>query len=352
MNEPIATAAPAGRSGVAVATGIGACVLVVMALYLASAVFAPLTIALLIMAMVWPLQERLERRLPKLVALAISVVATIVVIGGLLLLAIWGFSRVGRYAVAEAAQFQQFYTGVVAWLQDHGIEASSLWAEHFNASAMIRVIQQITARINGVLGFGVVVLIYVILGLLEVRDFGDRFRALRNRELGSLLYAGSARTAAKLRRYMWVRTQMSLVTGALVSCFILACGLPLAMEWGVMAFVLNYIPFIGPLIATVLPTVFATVQFQSWQMAVVVFAGLNLVQFLVGSYLEPRVAGKVLSMSPLLVLFAVFFWMFLWGLTGAFIGIPIVIAGLTLCEESTSGRWVSDLFGAGPEAAK
>jgi predicted PurR-regulated permease PerM len=139
---------------------------------------------------------------------------------------------------------------------------------------------------------------------------------------------------------------MSVVTGVLVWGFISICGLPLAQEWGVIAFAFNYIPFIGPFVATVLPILFAVAQFAAWQNAIIVFACLNLIQFLVGSYLEPRIAGGVLSMSPFMVLFAVFFWTFLWGIAGAFIGVPIAIAVLTLCEQHTSSRWVPELLGA------
>jgi AI-2 transport protein TqsA len=95
----------------------------------------------------------------------------------------------------------------------------------------------------------------------------------------------------------------------------------------------------------VFPTLFAIAQFESWQVAVLVFACLNLIQFLVGSYLEPRIAGTALSISPFLVLFAVFFWTFVWGIAGAFIGVPIVIAALTLCEQHPSSRWIADLLG-------
>jgi AI-2 transport protein TqsA len=150
---------------------------------------------------------------------------------------------------------------------------------------------------------------------------------------------------------MWVRTLMSVLTGALVWLFALAVGLPLAAEWGVIAFALNYIPFIGPFIATLFPTLFAIAQFSSWQMAVVVFACLNLIQFLVGSYLEPRIAGNALAISPFLVLLAVFFWTFVWGISGAFIGVPIVIAALTLCAQYPRTRWIAELMG-GPGAER
>jgi len=135
---------------------------------------------------------------------------------------------------------------------------------------------------------------------------------------------------------------MSATTGLLVWAFASAAGLQLAAEWGV--FVLNYIPVIGPLAATVFPTLFAIAQFETWQMAAFVFGCLNLIQFVVGRYLEPRNAGGALSLSPFLVLFAVFFWAFLWGIAGAFIGVPIVIAAMTICEQHPSSRWVADLF--------
>jgi len=101
-------------------------------------------------------------------------------------------------------------------------------------------------------------------------------------------------------------------------------------------------------VATLLPTLFAVAQFESWQMAVAVFAGMNIIQFFSGSYIEPRIAGKALSMSPFLVLLAVFFWAFMWGLPGAFIGVPLVIAALTICEHNESSRWVARLLSGRP----
>jgi AI-2 transport protein TqsA len=99
----------------------------------------------------------------------------------------------------------------------------------------------------------------------------------------------------------------------------------------VIAFVLNFIPFIGSFVATLLPTLFAAAQFESLYSALVIFVDLNLLQFVIGSYIEPRVAGTAVSVSPFMVLFAVFFWGALWGIAGAFIGVPILIAVATLC---------------------
>ena len=105
-----------------------------------------------------------------------------------------------------------------------------------------------------IIGFWLVVLVYVILGLLEVDDAGRRIRAMQNREAAHALLEGSVASAAKFRRYLLIRTQMSVATGVFVWALASVTGLQFAAEWGVIAFALNYIPFIGPFIATVFPT--------------------------------------------------------------------------------------------------
>jgi AI-2 transport protein TqsA len=351
MNAPVEPAGTRSDRGLRAAVILCATVIVLTALYFTGSIFAPLAFAMLIIAVMWPLQERLQARLPKLVALFLTMLATVVILAAFVSLIAWGFGRVGRFVVADAPRFQFLYGQVAEWLEGHGIVLAGLWAEHFNVGRLIALFQQLTVRLNGMLSFSLVMLIYVLLGLLEVDEFADRLRAPSAGEFGRIVLAGGAETAAKLRRYMWVRTLMSVLTGALVWLFALAVGLPLAAEWGVIAFALNYIPFIGPFIATLFPTLFAIAQFSSWQMAVVVFACLNLIQFLVGSYLEPRIAGNALAISPFLVLFAVFFWTFVWGISGAFIGVPIVIAALTLCAQYPRTRWIAELMG-GPGAER
>ena len=166
---------------------------------------------------------------------------------------------------------------------------------------------------------------------MEVGDLSRKAQAFIAPEAARMLLSATADTARKFRKYMAVRTQMSLATGLLVGVFAWVTGLQFAAEWGVIAFALNYIPFIGPFVATLFPTLLAMAQFASWQAVLGVFVCLNIIQFVIGSYVEPRVSGNVLSISPMVVLFAVFFWTFLWGLYGAFIGVPIAIAALTFC---------------------
>ena len=335
-----------GKASSGAAATLIAVVVIFAAIYLAGSVFAPVAFALFIIALVWPLQSLLQSYLPKLLALAIVILVTVVLFVAFASLIVWGFSRVARWVVSDAARYQVLYDQVAVWLESHGIAIAGLWAEHFNVGWLIRALREITGLINATTRFWVVVLVYVVLGLLEVEDIGCRIEAMDNRETSRVLLDGSLATAVKFRRYMLVRTLMSLMTGALVWGFVRFAGLPLAIEWGVVAFALNYIPFIGPFVATVFPTLFALAQFASWQAALAVFAGLNLIQFVVGSYIEPRLFGRALAISPFVVLFAVFFWAFVWGLFGAFIGVPVTIAVLTFSAQHPSTRWLADLLGS------
>jgi predicted PurR-regulated permease PerM len=331
--------------------GIIAAVLLAAAASQGSTVFAPLALALFIIAIVWPLQRWLQSRMPKLLALSITMVVTVAVCLAFASLAIWGFGRVGRSLIADTARYQALYDSMVTWLDGHGVSIAGLWAEHFNVAWLLRATQYITGRVNTTFSFWLITLIYVILGLLEVDDMRRKIEALDNREAARVLLDGSTATAARFRKYILVRTQMSAMTGLLVGAFAWITGLQFAVEWGMIAFTLNYIPFIGPFIATLFPTLLAMTQFDSWQAVLGVFVCLNIIQFVVGSYIEPRVSGTMLSISPFLVLFAIFFWTFLWGLFGTFIGVPIALAILTFCGQHPSSRWLADLLG-GPGQTK
>lgn len=329
--------------------GLIAVILVFAALDLTSTIFAPVACAFFIIALAWPMQTALQARMPQLLALAIvvSVITAVFLVFGSVVA--WGFGRIARYLIADAARFQAIYEQITLWLEGHGVVVAGIWAEHFNVRWLIRAMQEVTGRVNTTVTFWLVVLVYVILGLLEVETIARKIRSLTSAATARILIDGSAITAAKFRRYMVIRTVMSVATGAFVWALVSMTGLDLAVEWGVIAFALNYIPFIGPFIATVFPTLFALAQFASWQTALWVFAGLNVIQFVIGSYIEPRVSGTALAISPFVVLFSVFFWTYFWGLFGAFIGVPVTIALLTYCAQHPSSQWIAELFGAPDE---
>ena len=325
---------------------ICAAILTLAGLWAASAVMMPVTFALFIIALVWPLQRRMLAVLPQVIAVLATAAVALLAIGGGGWLIVWGFGGVAQWVIANAARLQSLYMHAADLLERLGLYAAELFAEQVNVLWLVQVLRAIGGSLQGVLSFSIVTFVFVILGLLEVEALGRRLRRIGDGQLGAATIDAATEIAARLQTYMLVRFGMSVLTGLGFWAFAAAYGLQLQREWGVIAFVLNFIPFIGSFVATLLPTLFAAAQFESLSSALGMFLGLNLLQFLVGSYIEPRVAGRALSVSPFMVLFAVFFWGMLWGIFGAFIGVPILIALAAVCARHPPARAVAVLLSA------
>ncbi len=335
--------------------------LVIETLYFANTVFEPIAFALFAIIIVWPLQKALETRLPRGLALLVTVFATLGVVVALASLVAWGGGQIAQWASQNFDRLQSHYAEATQWLERHDIFIASTVAEHFNASSLFGVFAEIANRLNSLVAFSLLVFLFLAMGLLETDEFKANLRSLEEKPKaawltaahethGDRLIAAGGTIGRKFRQYMLVRSLASVLTGVVVWAFSLAVGLELAAAWGVLAFALNYIPLIGTLISTVLPTLFAFAQTGSWELPALVLVVLSVVQFVIGSYVEPVFTAKTLAISPFVVMFAVFFWGFIWGLPGTFIGVPILIAILTVCEQYPSARWIPILLsGRAPE---
>jgi predicted PurR-regulated permease PerM len=327
---------------------ICAIILLTTALYFASSVFAPLAFALFILAIVWPLQHALEERLPKAVALLLTLCITILVVLVFASMIAWALSAVGDWLLNNVQRFQALYLQATKWLEEQGIFVAGILAERFDVMWLVRLFQEIARRLNRLAGFAILVFVFLMMALLEVEQFRQKLASLDKGGTSAKLIAAISETAAKFRRYMLVRTLLSMLTGITIWGFALLTGLEPAVAWGLLAFALNYIPFIGSFVATLLPAVFAIAQLDTWQAVILVFVGLAAIQFLIGNYIEPLVAGAALSISPLVVVFAVFFFGLLWGIPGALIGVPIVLTVIAICAQFPSSRWVATLLSGAP----
>ncbi|MER8791778.1 AI-2E family transporter [Mesorhizobium sp. M0983] len=325
-------------------------VLVVALVYFARAIFMPLAFSLFVIALVWPIQAALQKRVARPLALLITLLFTITVIVVVGSAIVWGFSKLAQWLFYNSDRLQTIYANWATWLEGHGIAVAGAIEEHFNVTWLVGVTQGLIGRLNSTAGLTLLACIFVMLGLLEADDFRNRLCLASAQPYGELLLQISGEIGSKVRRFMIIRSIASVFTGVVVWMFALVAGLELATAWGAMAFALNYIPFIGPLTATIFPTLFAIAQSGSWQLALVVFIGLNVIQFVIGSYLEPSLAGASLAISPFAVVFAVFFWSFMWGLPGAFIGVPILIVVVTYCAHEPSKRWIAALLSGGQRA--
>ena len=284
--------------------------------------------------------------LPQVIAVPATVATVLLVVGVAGWLVIWGFGGIAQWVIANSARLQGLYMHAADVLEQRGLYAAELFAQQINVLWLVQILRAVGGSLQGVFSFSIVTFVFVILGLLEVEPLGRRLRRIGDARVGAAAIDAATEIAARLQTYMLVRFGMSVVTGLALWAFVAAYGLELQSEWGVIAFVLNFIPFIGSFVATLLPTLFAAAQFESLSAAFVVFIALNLLQFAIGSYIEPRVAGTAVSVSPFMVLFAVFFWGMLWGIAGAFIGVPILITLAALCARYPASRPIAVLLSA------
>jgi AI-2 transport protein TqsA len=310
-------------------------------------VIEPAVFAVFIIVIAWPMQKALEPALGKGVALSLTVLFTCSIVLALVALIVWSGGAVAYWVRQNLDRVQDSLFASTSWLEEHDISIFTLLSERFDSAALVEILRTVAVRANTVLAFALIVLVYVILGLAEADSFRSRIASLGNRETSERLLSGGRKISEKFRAYVFVRTIASIATGLAVWILTRQMGVELAAAWGVLAFALNYLPYIGSFFIVTLPPAFAFVQMGSWGAPLTVLLGLIAINFVIGSLLEPTFSGATLSISPPVVLFAIILWTFIWGALGAFLGVPLAIAALTLSEEFPSTRWVSELLSGG-----
>jgi AI-2 transport protein TqsA len=318
--------------------------LVITAANLAQPIIEPVVFAIFIIALIWPLQKAIQSRVPKALALLVTVLLTLGIILALSSLIAWGGREVADWIRGNLADVQETFVSSTKWLEEHDIFVLALVTEHFNTAWLVNLFQVVLVRVNLLVAFALLVFIYVIMGLAETKGFQKKIASLKNENASRRLLQASEQIAQKFRRYMIVRTIASIATGFAVWCFAHVVGLELAAALGILSFALNYLPYIGALAAIVFPTLFAVVQFGSGEMVMFVLIGLMVIRFVIGSLIEPVFSGSALAISPPVVVFAIVLWSFLWGVPGTFIGVPLAIAFLTLCEQFPTSRWIATML--------
>jgi predicted PurR-regulated permease PerM len=151
---------------------------------------------------------------------------------------------------------------------------------------------------------------------------------------------------AQTRKYILIKTALSLANGLIVWVVLAIFGVEFAPLFGFMAFVLNFIPDIGSLVATVLRVGFAFFQFGTfWTpfLILVITVGLDSI---LGYFLEPKIMGKGLGLSPLLVFFSLLFWGWLWGIPGMILSVPLTAVIKIVCQNVPALRPVAVLMGS------
>jgi AI-2 transport protein TqsA len=149
---------------------------------------------------------------------------------------------------------------------------------------------------------------------------------------------------ADIETYVWVQTVTGLMIAGASAAVMFAVGLDNAWFWTILLFLLCFIPMIGVTVGSIVPALFALLQFPSWWQAAVVFGGIQVVAFIVGNLIYPRLQAQTQNINPIATLLALSFWGFLWGLTGAFLAVPLTLMVMMVFAYFDRTRWIAVLL--------
>lgn len=183
------------------------------------------------------------------------------------------------------------------------------------------------------LGSTVWVVLFLIFMLAEREGLQGRLHNAFGKRRAEKIIKIGGRISVAVEEYLGLKTLISLLVGVLTAIALWLFGVQFALLWGLLTFLLNFIPNIGALIATIPPVVVTLFQFGSLGLALIVSGVLVAIHLVVGNYLEPKVMGRGLDLSPLVVLFSLVFWGWMWGGVGMLLAVPITAAVKIAMEE-------------------
>ncbi len=366
---------------------VAACVVVLVAgLRAASSIMVPFLVAVFIAAISLPVLTWLQRRLPMIVA----VLGTILM--DLLVIALAGYlvGSTANQVAGEMGEIQSTLTEWIEdggdWLEERGVPVGSWLAgstveeaaegagaadpespdatraasgggddslplalfSRFEPGFLVDFVNRTLRTTTAALSSFLVISLIVIFTLFEAATFGPKVRAA----FGSAgAEARFARAMHEIQHYMGIKTVISLVTGLLIGIWVGVMGVEFAVFWGLVAFVLNFIPNLGSIIAAVPTTLLAMVQIGVGR-ALLVALGYLVVNMVIGNFIEPPLLGRRLGLSTLVVVLSLVFWGWVWGPVGMLLSVPLTMVVKILLENTEEFRWVAVLLGDSREAER
>ncbi len=326
-------------------------VILVAGLKAAQALVNPFLLAVFIAVISTPPIFWLESRgLPRTLALVVVVLA---VVGALLGLSVVVGASINdftndlpRYTERLKGQFGS----LVETLRGLGIDLPRDRAgllDHVNPAWVLELAGDLFNGFGVVLANAFLILLTVVFILLEASTFSGKLHAIARD--AHLTRASVDAFTETVRRYLAIKSLMSLGTGAAVWLWLTLLGVDYPILWGLLAFLLNYVPNIGSIIAAVPAVLLAFVQIGPGA-ALWTAAGYLAINVLFGNALEPRFMGRGVGLSPLVVFLSLIFWGWVLGPVGMFLSVPLTITARIALAASDETRWAAVLLGTGREA--
>jgi predicted PurR-regulated permease PerM len=308
--------------------GVGVIVVFLLgvSLKLAKPVLVPFCLALFLSLALMPALDFLVRRkVPKSAAMVAILLLTFIVLylmGAL-------FYSSGKQFASELPSYSEmlksFLDGVDQTVQNPRLKAEALnWINGLNAEKVGGFILSALGPFLSFMSDLLLVFVFMIFILGGCGRMEKKIAQAFSPDQASTMSRAVRRIDHQVQRYLAVKTLMCIITGGLTTAILVLFHLPFAIVFGVLAFLLNYIPTLGSVIATALPVLLATFFFGNLGPAMGILVLLMAINVVLGNVIEPRLMGRGLGLSPLLVFFSLFFGSWLWGIPGMILAVPIL----------------------------
>ena len=322
----------------------GAIALVITLMHAAAPILAPLLLAIFIAIITTPMLRWMRRKgVPKWGALAVIVFILLDVGSLFALLTTGAFEGFRDSFPTYQERFMLLSQQVGGLLESAGMSHSQeAIPDLLDPTKVMAGVRLVLSNASGVFATGLLVLLAVVFILLEVPSMRPKLHAAFH--LSPDAEARITQLLARINRYMQIKTLTSAATGICVWLFLWVIGIDFAPLWGIIAFLLNFVPVVGNIVMMIPAVLLALVQVD-FATALLVAAGYLVINTVIGNVIEPRVMGKGLGISTLAVFVALLFWGWLFGLVGMFLAVPLTAALIAALDASPHTRPLAIMLG-------
>jgi len=330
------------RGGADVLLTAAAFVIIVAGMKVAAPILIQFALAGFIVIVTRPAVAWLHRRrVPLSIAITLVVLMLFGVLAVFLSVATQSLGEIRVAFPRYVDRLEAIELNLIAWLGARGIEfPSALRLDQMNAERTFDVASGVILGAAGIMTTAVLVLIIAIFGMVEAKGIHGKLR----RAFGdSPALPGLGTVVAEVQHYLGIKTVVSLATGLSAGVLTWAIGLDFPVFWGIVAFLLNYVPNVGSIIAAIPAVLLALIQI-GLQAAILTTIGYLVINTVFGTIIEPTWQGRRLGLSTLVVMLSVVFWGWMWGAIGVLLAVPLTMTARVMLEKSDHYRWVAVLL--------
>ena len=319
-------------------------VVIVAGMRVASPLLVPFLLAIFIAVLCSPPLTWLQnRRVPN--ALAILLVVLVIALVGALLGTIFARSLASFAADMPiySSRLETVAAEVLVSLQGRGMNIEeSQWREWFQVQSIFPYARTLLGSLGNIATNFFLILLTVVFILAEEASMQTKLKRVLTKSDPAVM--NIFQISQTINHYMAIKAMISLLTGTIAFVLCLVVGVEYAILWGTLAFLLNFIPTLGSLLAAVPPVLLALVQISP-VVALIVAAGYLVINFVIGNVMEPRIMGRGLGLSPLIVLMSLVFWGWVLGPIGMLLSVPLTMMVKIALEAFPDTRWVAAILG-------